>query len=132
MFISNFIPASWAIAGRCKTVLDDPPKAKSTVTAFSNDLREMIFEVVKFSSTIFTILSPDLTAILSFSESTAGVVPHLGREIPRASERHAIVLAVNIPAQEPQVGQAASSKPARSSSSRFPDFTPPTASNTVI
>ena len=38
----NLIPASFAIAGRCKAALVDPPEAATTAAAFSKDLRVTI------------------------------------------------------------------------------------------
>ena len=47
--------------------------------------------------------------------STAGMVPLPGRPRPRASVRQFMELAVNMPAQEPQPGQAHSSSSSSSS-----------------
>ena len=44
------------------------------------------------------------------SEYTAGMVPLPGSAMPRASQRQFMELAVNMPEQLPQVGQAVSSR----------------------
>ncbi len=60
------------------------------------------------------------------------MVPLPGRAIPRASVRQFILLAVNIPEQEPQVGQALSSHSNSSASLIIPLLWAPTASKTVV
>jgi hypothetical protein len=45
-------------------------------------------------------------ARINLSEYTAGIVPLPGRAIPKISVIQFMELAVNMPAQEPQVGQA--------------------------
>ena len=64
--------------------------------------------------------------------STAGMVPLPGRPRPSASVMQFMVLAVNMPAQLPQPGQATSSSPLKSPSLMAPAFTLPTASKTVM
>ena len=54
-----------------------------------------------------------------------------GSDIPMASPTEAMVLAVNMPAQLPIVGQAARSMASNSSSSMSPTAWAPTASNTL-
>jgi len=66
------------------------------------------------------------------SAYTAGTVPLPGKPIPRASVRQFIEFAVNMPAQEPQPGQALSSIRASSLASILPAFRAPTASNTLL
>ncbi len=62
---------------------------------------------------------------------TAGMVPFPGRPKPKASVMQFMELAVNIPAQEPQPGQASSSSLASSSMVMRPALTAPTASKIV-
>ena len=66
------------------------------------------------------------------AEVTAGIVPLPGRPRPIASVRQFIELAVNIPEQEPQVGQALSSISASSAALIFFALTAPTPSKTEI
>ena len=63
---------------------------------------------------------------------TAGIVPFPGRARPRASERQFMELAVNIPAQEPQPGQAQSSSSLSCAFVHSPRATRPTPSKTPI
>ena len=64
--------------------------------------------------------------------STAGMVPFPGRAMPSASARQFMLLAVNMPAQEPQPGQARSSISRSSPSLSRPSLNVPTASNTEL
>ena len=64
--------------------------------------------------------------------STAGADELPGRDIPRASATEAMVLAVNIPAQEPSVGQALCSIRESSSSLSASMAWAPTASKTLV
>ena len=66
------------------------------------------------------------------ADMTAGMVPLPGRPMPTASVRQFMELAVNIPAQDPQVGQAASSIRESCFSVISPERTAPTDSKTVI
>ena len=71
--------------------------------------------------------------VLSLSaQRSAGVVPLPGSARPITSPRQFIELAVNIPAQLPQPGQARSASPRNSVSLILPTLCLPTASNTVI
>jgi len=64
---------------------------------------------------------------------TAGNVPFPGEgPIPGPQRRQFMVLAVNIPEQEPQPGQAASSSSSNSSGAIFPACTAPTPSKMVL
>ena len=72
--------------------------------------------------------TPASLASRSRAASTAGMVPFPGRASPRASIMQFMVLAVNIPAQEPQPGQQASSISLSSSSEQRPAAWRPTAS----
>ena len=89
------------MAGKCRVVLVLPPIAISTLIAFSMDSCVTICLGVTPSITILTNRFPDSFAIRVFLASTACAVPQPGRLNPSASVRHAIVLAVNNPAQEP-------------------------------
>ena len=64
--------------------------------------------------------------------STAGMVPLPISPMPKASVKQFMVLAVNIPAQLPQPGQAISSSPSSSSWLISPLTTLPTAMYTVL
>ena len=55
------------------------------------------------------IFIPAIFANRIRADITAGMVPFPGRARPMASERQFMEFAVNMPEQEPQVGQAASS-----------------------
>ena len=99
-------PASCAIAVKCKTAFVDPPKAMSTRMAFKNAFKFMILRGVKFSLTTSTTLFPLSYAIIFFFEDTASEVPQNGSDMPKASDAHAIVFAVNIPEHAPAPGQA--------------------------
>ena len=103
------IPASWAIAGKCNAVLEDPPSAISTATAFSNASLVKISLGLKSAFKTSIICIPAFLASLALSENTAGTVPFPGSPIPSASVKQFIVFAVYIPAHDPQVGQAISS-----------------------
>ena len=63
--------------------------------------------------------------------STAGAEADPGNDIPNASPIEAMVLAVNMPAQLPSVGQAWRSISSSSSSVIAPAGRAPTASNTL-
>ena len=64
------------------------------------------------------------------SGEVARMVPFPGRAIPSASARQFIELAVNIPEQDPHVGQPNCSNSFNSSSLIFPDWYAPTPSKT--
>ncbi len=100
----------------------------STAMAFSKAFAVMMSEGFKSSSSSSRILSPLSRAMLSFEALTARAVAQPGRDIPKASVMHAIVLAVNMPLQDPQPGHAASSSLFSSSSLISPATTFPTAS----
>src|SRR5579883_3215380 len=68
----------------------------------------------------------------SRSLDTARIVPLPGNAIPRASHRQFIELAVNIPEQDPQVGQALCSSFLSSSAVILPACNSPTPLNTEI
>ncbi len=71
-------------------------------------------------------------ASASRSGLRAIAVPFPGRAMPRASHRQFMLLAVNMPEQEPQVGQATLSISASRASVMLPAATEPTPSNTEI
>ena len=128
----NFIPASCAIAGKCRAVFDDPPRAISIATAFSNaSLVKISFgRTSAFNTSIICI--PAFLASRILSENTAGTVPFPGSPSPSASVRQFIVFAVYIPAQDPQVGHAISSTELSSLLVINPASYCPTASNTLL
>ena len=64
--------------------------------------------------------------------STAGADAEPGSDMPSASPIDAIVLAVNMPAHEPSVGQACISISPSSFSVMVPAAHAPTASNTLV
>ena len=116
-------PASWATARMWSTVLVDPPMAMSSAMAFSKAaLVAMERGSTEASSRPYqashmaTIRSAARSNRASRAAWVATTVPLPGRARPRASFRQFIELAVNIPEQLPQVGQALRSTAATSSS----------------
>ena len=77
-----------------------------------------------------TIILPAFFTSSNLEGSVANIVPFPGRASPITSKRQFIELAVNIPEQEPQVGQPFSSRSFKSSSSISPVLYLPTPSNT--
>ena len=122
--------ASWAMARRCRTAFVDPPSAIDTAMAFSNASRVMIWRgrIPRFRR--LTTASPEAWARASRRGSMAGGVADPGSDMPSASPIDDIVLAVNIPAQDPSPGQATRSMSSRSSREMIPAAQAPTASNT--
>src|SRR5664280_208456 len=116
------------MAGTWSVVFEEPPSARSTATAFSKALWVIILDCVILYFINSNICSPDSRASRIFFPATACVVAQYGRLIPIDSVIHAIVLAVNRPAQEPGPGQAHLSSSFISSSLILPDETAPTAS----
>ena len=125
-------PAAHAIAGRWSDVLVEPPSARSTATA----LRKA--SIVRMSRGRMFLFTMSMTARpASFARRmrpacTAGTVPLPGRARPSTSIMQFIVLAVNMPEQEPQPGQALSSISWRAASSILPAERMPTPSNTLL
>jgi hypothetical protein len=117
---SSSTPASWAMASRWSTALVDPPRAMTVVMAFSKAGRVMIWRGRMLASSSPITASPDRTAYSRSRGSMAGTEADPGSDIPIASPTEAMVLAVNIPAQEPAPGQAL-----RSSSSISSAVDPP-------
>ena len=128
----SFTPASCAIAGKCNAVFEDPPRAISTATAFSNASFVIMSFGLKSCFNTSIICIPAFLASLSLSENTAGTVPFPGSPIPSASVRQFIVFAVYIPEHEPQVGHAISSTIFSSFLVISPASYCPTASNTLL
>ena len=126
---SREMPHSSASANRCSTVLVEAPIAMSSVSALMNDSRFKIMRGVTSLATRFMIASPARLARRMRSAETAGIVPLPGRAMPSASARQLSELAVYMPQQLPQPGQAQFSSSFSSSSEMVPAFTWPTASN---
>ncbi len=102
-------PAACAMAVRCNTVLVEPPKAMSHSMALWMAASLTMSPILTPFSTSSMILAPACLARRRRSEYTAGMVPLPGSATPKASHRQFIELAVNMPEQLPQVGQAVSS-----------------------
>ncbi len=128
----SFTPASLAIAGRCNTVFVEPPSAISTATAFSKAAAVIMSRGQRLAASSAITCIPARFANRNRAAVIAGIVPLPGKPMPRASVRQFIVFAVNIPAQEPQPGQAAISRSHSSSSVNLPALYFPTASNIVL
>ena len=111
--MSKSTPASCAAASRCKIVLVEPPIAISRLMAFSNARRLAISRGNAVASSCSyqrraksTIRRPARKNSCSRSAWVASSDPLPGKLSPKASVRQFIELAVNMPEQEPQVGQA--------------------------
>src|SRR5512143_3498603 len=94
------------MAGRWSALLVEPPRAMSVAMALWKAARVRMSRGLILFFTRFTASKPDCLAIQMRSAYTAGALPPMGSVMPRASDRLLIVLAVNIPAQEPAPGQA--------------------------
>ncbi len=122
--------ASCAKAKVCKTVFVEPPIAISRAKASSNASAVTISRgLMSFSKRVIICLEA-LSANSSRSGVVARAVPLKGKAKPKTSIRQFIELAVNIPEQEPQEGQARCSSIVNSSSSIFPAENAPTPSKT--
>ena len=97
------------MAGRCRAVLVEQPRAMSMARAFIKARSVMMALGRRSFCSASMARKPVRLASRSRSAITAGMVPLPGRDIPSASVTQFMELAVNIPAQEPQPGQAASS-----------------------
>ncbi len=128
--MARSMPASWAMAGRCRTAFVDPPIAQATAMAFSKARRVMMSDGRISLSSSPTTASPEAWESPSRRGSRAGIDADIGSDIPSASEIAAIVFAVNMPAQDPAPGQAARSSSPRSASDIVPAETDPTPSKT--
>ena len=124
--------ASCAMARRCKTALVDPPRAITTVIAFSNASLVNNFLGVKSFLIKFIRAFPASMQSSFFEDETASLAELLGRLIPKASIAEAIVFAVYIPPHAPGPGIALDSMSKSSISDIFPSECAPTASNTEI
>ncbi len=112
-----------AMASRCKTVLVEPPMAISRVIEFkkaervaifrgSTDPSSLLYQASAISTIRFAARSKSCRRLLW----VATMVPFPGSARPKASFSEFMEFAVNIPEQEPQVGQAQRSTIATSSS----------------
>ena len=129
---SSVKPASCAMAGRCSAVLVEQPSAISNASAFINAFSvRMVWGRISLLKTSSARI-PVFFASRILSAMTAGIVPLPGKASPSASVTQFMELAVNIPEQEPQPGQAASSISASSASLILPAPTAPTASNIEV
>ena len=124
--------ASLAMAIRWRTALVDPPRAMVTAMAFSNASLVITCRGRMPARSSATTDRPDSKASSSRRRSTAGADAPPGRDMPRASATAAMVLAVNIPAHDPSVGQALCSMRLSSSSERASTAWAPTASKTEV
>ncbi|MNY40997.1 hypothetical protein D3C86_1757780 [compost metagenome] len=98
-------PTEWAMASKCRNAFVEPPKAITTVIAFSNAFFViMSLGYISCSSSDITCL-PAATHSAALSGEMAGVEEEPGRLMPIASAAAAIVLAVYIPPQDPGPGQ---------------------------
>ena len=110
---SKSISPSCAAARMCSTVLVEPPMATSSAIAFSNASRVAIERGSADASSSWYQRCANATTVRPASRNSsrraacvASVEPLPGSASPSASVRQFIELAVNIPEQEPQVGQA--------------------------
>ena len=100
----NSILARRAIARRWMIAFVEPPRAPSTVAAFTNEDLLRILSGVKPIFTASTIARPVLTPAISRSPVGAAAVELPAIANPRASEMQAIVDAVPITVQVPPLG----------------------------
>ena len=134
------MPASRAMARMCSTVFVLPPIAMSRTIALSIESWVTISRGSRpwpspFFSKSNTICTTRLAARRkSFFRSAlvASSVPLVGRAMPSASHRQFMLLAVNMPEHEPQVGQPAHSNASRSSALSLPPCLAAAALNTSI
>jgi len=117
------IPAWCAIARRCRTLFVDPPSAMSTAMAFSMASRVTIRRGVRFCRKHSMTSRPASRARAGRRGSTASIVAHPVGDIPSASRRQAMVLAVPIMEHEPGPGRAAFSISVSSTRLSLPIFT---------
>ncbi len=123
-------PASRAMAIRCSTAFVDPPRAITTVMAFSKASRVMISSgLISFSSRFMTAAAARRQSSFLCSE-TASWAELFARLIPSASMAEAIVFAVYMPPQAPGPGMAVCSTSSKSASLILPPECAPTASKT--
>ena len=120
----------WAMASRCSTALVEPPRAMTTLMAFSKAGRVMMSEGLMSLAMRFATAAPARSQSPSLAWEIASWAELLGRLMPSASMAEAMVLAVYMPPQEPGPGMAVSSICFSSISETLPAAWPPTASNT--
>ena len=101
-------------------VLVEQPRAMSTVSALWKAAAVMISRGRMFFFTSSMICIPVSLASRSRAERGAGMVPLPLRAMPMASVRQFMELAVYMPEQEPQLGQAFSTYSSTPASSRVP------------
>jgi hypothetical protein len=105
--VDVFTPASWAMAGRWSMVLVEQPRAMSMVSAlWKAAFRSLCRGAEMLRSESSMICMPVFLASRSRAERVAGMVPLPRSAMPMASVRQFMELAVYMPEQEPQVGQA--------------------------
>src|SRR6476620_900731 len=100
-----------------------------TVTAFSIASRVMMSRGFKSFLTASTSTRADCAAEPTFSSSGLAMVEEYISAMPSASNEDDMVLAVYMPPQEPDDGQALRSMPSTSSLDMRPAVNSPTASN---
>ncbi len=114
------MPHSWAMAGRWSMVLVEQPRAMSMVSALWKAASVMMSRGRISRSTSSMICMPACLASRRRADHTAGMVPLPRSPMPMASVRQFMELAVYMPEQEPQVGQALFSYSSRPASSSLP------------
>ena len=124
------IPASRAIASRCKTRLVDPAVAVPATAALRRLAGVTRSRGRRRALSASTVRRPAWNAAVGLSGCTAGMSFRPIGERPRKLIASAIVLAVNWPPQAPAPGQACVSTAFSCSSSIVPAPCAPTASNT--
>ena len=120
---------SFAMAGRCRIVLVEQPRAMSVVMAFqmASSVRTSLARMFFRTSSMTCI--PASFASLMRAEYGAGMVPLPERPMPMTSVRQFMEFAVYMPEQEPQDGQTFSSYSLSLASEILPAEYEPTASN---
>ena len=98
--------AALAIAKKCNTALVDPPRATTSLIAFSKDFRLIISKGFKSLISRFLIALPQFSDSISLSLLLAGFDELKGKDMPKASMAEAIVFAVYIPPHAPAPGHA--------------------------
>ena len=124
----SFTPAQWAMPMRCITALVDPPRAITTVMAFSNAFLVMMSRGRMFFLSRFRTAEPASSQSRVFSCDTAACADEFGKLMPKASMAEAMVLAVYMPPHEPAPGTATSATASTSSAEQAPAAFLPTAS----
>lgn len=97
-------------------------------TAFSIDWRVMMLRGFRSRFTASTSTRADSAAEPTFSSSGLAIVDEYSSDMPSASKEEDMVLAVYMPPQEPDEGQALRSMPSKSSWLMRPAVNSPTAS----